>query len=152
MTTTVKRVSGDVAQRIDLEIRKANTMNFQFVFAATNGTALDLTGYTAINFEVLNSQQSQILTADLSTGLVISGAGNNVLTLTKSEVDTDLPAGNNYMYRLTLTKTNYVRQVLNGYFAITNELVVPNAPRALDGVTTNFIDGAQYTITVSNNI
>lgn len=147
---TFKRISGNVAERIDLEIRKGNTLNFDFIFTQTNGTALDLTNYTEINFAVLNGQSSEVITADTSTGLTISGTGNNVLSLVKDEADTNITAGNGYSYRLTLTKASYVRQVLNGYFVITDKITDVTEHRDNEGVTTVYIEGNYYTVTVIN--
>lgn len=149
MSNTYKRISGDVAERIDLEIRKANTMKFNFVFSKTDGTALDLTAFSEIDFAVLNSQSSSVITADLATGLSIDGAGSNILTLLKDESETNITAGK-YTFKLNLDKANYNRQVLSGYFYINDGVTDPTTTRNIDGVTTVFIEGDYYTITVSN--
>jgi hypothetical protein len=150
--SNIKRISGNVAERIDLEIRKENTMNFRFIFSATDGTALDLTTYTSIEFEVFNSQSSTVITADLATGLTISGAGNNILTLVKDDTETNITAGNGYTYTLTLTNATYKRAVLSGQFFVKDGLTDVTAPKNIEGVLVAYIEGAYYTITVSTNL
>jgi len=149
MNTTFRRVSGDVAERIDLEIRKANTMNFSFVFAENSGLPLDLTAFSTIEFEVLNSQVSPVISADLATGLSISGAGSNILSLEKSAQETDINAGK-YSYRVTFTKPSYQRIILSGFFYINDGVKDITTPRELNGITLVFINGKHYTVTVSN--
>jgi len=142
-------VTSDVAKRLDLKGRKDNTLNVQMVFAKPDGTALDLSVYNTLVFDIIGNGGTVTLTADLSTGLTISGAGSNVLTLVKTAAEMGFAAGN-YTYRLTATKTDYEKQWLNGRFYFTDNIEDLTQKTVDTGTKYVLINNEQVNITISN--
>lgn len=124
MTTS----NSDIAGTLNLKAKRGDTFVRALTFTDSLDAAIDLSGSTVV-MEIRKRAQGiageLLLTASTTSGeIVISGAGDNVVTVTIPADDMNIVAGT-HQYELEITSAGGVRTTyLKGNFELAQDLVL----------------------------
>jgi hypothetical protein len=91
-------ISFEASKRVPFRFRIARAVNKRFVFVDSEDAAYSLAGRDLkLRIKPSAGASTNIFELTLSSGLVISGAGNNQLDITMTEVQTSIPQGVYYL-------------------------------------------------------
>ena len=147
------KVSTDVAQRLDLAARVADSLNLTFSFSNPASGPLDLTNYS---FElVISSGPTTILAIDQTTGLTNNTTAGTVLAAVTGTQTALLPPGT-YSYTLKATDTTpgsaYEKVWLAGAFYLRKENDLGALEGAINtGKTVVRIKQNDISVTINNS-
>lgn len=110
--------------KLDFTIRQNANFLIDLKFNTT-GVPIDLTTYSAIKLQVKTSKSSgAIVTLALGTGLTVSGADDNILSVAFTPAMTELLTDSQYYYDLMMSKPNsndyFVEGKINVERTVTN--------------------------------
>lgn len=125
-------VNLDIAKRVDIECRKGDTFDLEFVVTGADGNALDVTTPTAFTFNMevreTDTEPSSIIatTGEASTGFAITGDSLGVVQVTSAASMMATLSSGLYVYDLQATdqSDSSVRTWFYGVFQINEDVTV----------------------------
>lgn len=112
-----------MSAKYNLVADQATTFNFQFT-VATDGTAWNLTGYTAtLTVRPFLGSTTTTLLATTANGKIVLGGSTGRVTVTFSSTETNITP-NRYVYDLVLDSGATETRLLEGKFIVTPGVTV----------------------------
>ena len=106
--------------KYDFTLRQNENHNVDLSFSS-NGSALDLTQYSAIKLQIKHSKSAPaIIELALGSGLAIAGAGSNVLKVAMTAAQTKLLTCESYYYDVLTAKPTSNVYYLEGKITVKN--------------------------------
>jgi hypothetical protein len=117
---SIQAATFDTAKRLDLYARKNRDGSKKFTFLTSSGTAYDISAIDfKLNIKSKARDTTNVLQLTVGSGLTVGGTGNNELTVTLTDTQTNIKAVNYYweLFNDTADKT-----WLHGEFIVSNGL------------------------------
>lgn len=117
-----------MAVRFDLKVDQGSTYNRVFTYKNSNGSLIDLTGFTS-RMQIRESYQATSVILELNTanaGIVLGGTlGTITLNITPAQTLAinmnslvGIPPYQNYVYDLELINGTNIKKLINGFFTL----------------------------------
>lgn len=116
------QINLDTSQRVDITCRKGDTFNLEITFNDSDGTTLDLTGYTwKLDVRETDTSASAIIEDDAFS---YSGTAEGVLTISASSTTMAGVDGGLYVYDLQSSNTGNIKTWLYGIFKVNEDVTL----------------------------
>jgi hypothetical protein len=114
------QINLDTSTRVDITCRKGDTFKLELTFTDSDGTAIDISGYSwKMDVKETDTSSGDIIADDSFT---YSGASNGKLTITSDAPTMAGVSGGLYVYDLQSTNSGEVKTWVYGIFKINEDV------------------------------